>query len=128
MRLGALRSRPRIAAVVACVAISTVVAAQQGDRSQTEALARRASERLQSLQREADRLASEERTLLNELRRLELDRQIKAESASRIAVQAQQVAAELTATTSRIAELEQQDLAERPDVRARFVEMYKLGR
>jgi murein hydrolase activator len=128
MRLGALCSRPRIAAVAACLAVSTVVAAQQGDRSRTEALARRASERLQALQREADQLASEERTLLNELRRLELDRQIKAESAGRIAAQAQQVAAELTATTSRIAELEQQDLAERPDVRARFVEMYKLGR
>ena len=128
MRLGALRSRPRIVAVAACVVVSTAVAAQQGDRSKTEALARRANDRLQALQREADQLASEERTLLNELRRLELDRQIKAESASRLGAQAQEVAAELTATSSRIAELEQQDLAERPDVRARFVEMYKLGR
>ena len=38
------------------------VAAQQNDRARTEAMARRAGERLQALQREADRLASEERT------------------------------------------------------------------
>ena len=42
-------------------------------------LARRAGDRLVALQRDADRLASEERTLLNDLRKLEIERQIKAE-------------------------------------------------
>ena len=44
--------------------------AQQNDRARTEALARQAGDRLQALQREADRLASEERTLLGDLRKL----------------------------------------------------------
>ena len=48
--------------------------AQQPDRARTEALARRAGERLQALQREADSLAAQERTLLGDLRKLEVER------------------------------------------------------
>jgi len=58
----------------------TLLAAQPTDRARTEALARRATERLQALQREADRLASEERTLLNDVRKLEIERQLRAEA------------------------------------------------
>jgi hypothetical protein len=53
-----------------------LAAAQQNDRARTEAMARRAGERLQMLQREADRLASDERSLLNELRKLDVDRSL----------------------------------------------------
>ena len=115
-----------------CVAVvvlaGAVTAGQQGDRSRTEALARRATERQQALQREADQLASEERTLLNDLRGLELERQIKTAAVRSAGAAAAEVAADLAATAGRIDELEQQDLAERPDVRARLVEIYKLGR
>src|SRR5262249_52623319 len=41
---------------------------------------------------------------------------------------ADKVASELATTSGRILDLEQQDLTERPDVRARLVEIYKLGR
>lgn len=116
-------------AIVALLLAGTAVSiAQQGDRPQTEALARRATERLQALQQEADQLASQERTLLNDLRRLELERQIKLESLKGVSADADKVASELAATSDRILQLEQQDLAERPDVRARLVEIYKLGR
>jgi septal ring factor EnvC (AmiA/AmiB activator) len=116
-------------AIVALLLVGTAVSiAQQGDRPKTEALARRATERLQALQQEADQLASQERTLLNELRRLELERQIKLENLKGVSADADKVASELAATSERILQLEQQDLAERPDVRARLVEIYKLGR
>jgi murein hydrolase activator len=116
-------------ATIAFLVVGTVVAvAQQADRPKTEALARRATERLQSLQQEADLLASKERTLLNDLRRLELERQIKLENLKGVSADADKVASELAATSDRILQLEQQDLAERPDVRARLVEIYKLGR
>jgi septal ring factor EnvC (AmiA/AmiB activator) len=116
-------------AIVAWLLVGTVVSmAQQGDRPKTEALARRATERLQALQQEADQLASQERTLLNDLRRLELERQIKLEKLKGVSADADKVASELAATSDRILQLEQQDLAERPDVRARLVEIYKLGR
>src|SRR5438067_11463527 len=67
-------------AVVFLLVLASPGLAQQPERARTEALARRASDRLQALQREAERLASEEETLLGDLRKLELDRQIRAEA------------------------------------------------
>jgi septal ring factor EnvC (AmiA/AmiB activator) len=119
--------RSAVGAILLCLSIP-LLAAQQADRAKAEALARRATERQQVLQREADQLAADERTLLNELRKLEIDRQIKVEQLRQATADADDVAAELAATTGRINELERRDLAERPDLRARLVEIYKLGR
>ena len=65
-------------AVFAVFALIVVAAQQPAERARTEALARRATERLQALQRESDRLASQESTLLGDLRKLEIEREIKA--------------------------------------------------
>src|SRR5262249_37310848 len=73
-----------IGAVCAAFAFLTPALAQQSDRARAEALARRATERLQSLQREADRLAAEERSLLNDVKKLEIERQIRAEELRRV--------------------------------------------
>jgi septal ring factor EnvC (AmiA/AmiB activator) len=113
--------------MVAIVLASLPVLAQQPDRARTEALARRAADRLQALQREADRLASEERTVLGDLRTLEIDRQIKAEEFARVGAEVQAVQAELAELTRQLATLERAEQAERPELRGRFVEMYKLG-
>src|SRR5438093_6786187 len=86
---------------------------QPADRARTEALARRAGERLQALQREADRLASDERTLLNELRKLEIDRQLKSEELKQLDADAAAVGDELDATTERMEALEASEAAER---------------
>ena len=121
--------RRTIAVVAACafLLLTAPSLAQQPDRERTEALARRAGERLQTLQREADRLAAAERTLLGDLRKLELDRQIRVEQLLQAKADADAVQAELDATTARIEQLERQDLSERPELRARLVETYKLG-
>src|SRR5207237_4700228 len=50
---------------------------------QTEALSRRASERLAALQHEAETLATQEQTLLVGLRKLEVEREIKQEELAR---------------------------------------------
>jgi len=117
----------RTVATVLVLAASLPVLAQQTDRARTEALARRAADRLQALQREADRLASEERTVLGDLRSLEINRQIKAEEFARVDGEVQRVQADLAEATERMAALEQSEQAERPELRGRFVEMYKLG-
>jgi septal ring factor EnvC (AmiA/AmiB activator) len=104
------------------------VLAQTPERAPTEALARRATERLQALQREADRLASEERTVLGDLRKLEIERQLKAEELKQLDADITKVQAELNATATRMDTLQQADAAERPQLRARVVEIYKLGR
>src|SRR5438552_1443461 len=117
-----------IAAVFAVAALMVVTAAAQTpDRGRTEALARRASERLQALQREADRLASDERTLINEVRKLEIERQLKAAELKRVDAEAATVQADLGATVSRIAALETSEKNQTPELRARLVEIYKLG-
>src|SRR5476649_1284764 len=109
------------------LALSVALVAQQPDRARTEALARRATERMQVLQREADTLTANERTLLGDLRKLEVDREIKAEELRQINADGTVVAADLTANTTRTRELEAQETTGRPEVRSRLVGIYKLG-
>src|SRR6185295_13260205 len=75
----------QLANCMVALVLAAASAHGQTDRARTEAAARRATERLQALQREADQLVSDERTLLNDLRRLEVERQIKTEDVKRIA-------------------------------------------
>src|SRR5436190_1194126 len=86
--------------------------AQTPDRARTEALARRATERLQALQREADRLASEERSLIDEVRKLEIERQLRAEELKRVDADAAKLQKELDATGERMVTLEATDKKE----------------
>ena len=101
--------------------------AQPTERTRTEALARRATERMQALQREADKLTADERTLLNDLRKLEVDREIKAEELRQVAADGLKVAAELTANEEQTRALEAQEQSSRPELRSRLVDIYKLG-
>jgi septal ring factor EnvC (AmiA/AmiB activator) len=103
------------------------VVARQDDRARTEALAARASQRLEALHREADQLASQERTLLGDLRKLEVERQIRLEDLRRLDAEGVQVETERAAITKRLTTLQEEDNAARPDLAARLVEMYKLG-
>src|SRR5206468_8259259 len=81
-----------------------------------------------ALQREADRLASEERTLLNGLRQLEVERLLKAEELKQIEGEARSVQHDLAATSDRAETLLQSEARQAPELRARLVELYKLGR
>src|SRR5216684_1155580 len=112
-----------IAILIACCSL----AAQQADRSDAEALSRRAAERLRALHDEADRLASEERSVLVDLRRLEVTREIRAEEFRQAQADVAQVSTELTTLDRQIATLEQQAHDDIPDLRARLVGLYKLG-
>ncbi len=102
-------------------------AAQTPGRDGAEARAQRASDRLRVLQQEADRLASEARTLLGDLRKLEVDRQIKAEELRRVEADVATASAELGALDAEVRRLEAEDIAERPAIEARLIDLYKLG-
>ena len=106
---------------------SSAPSAQAPDRARTEALARRATERLQVLQHEADRLAAEERSLLNDVKKLEIERQIRGEEVKRLDADTAKLRAELDDTVARMNTLEQSSKSETPQLRARLVEIYKLG-
>jgi septal ring factor EnvC (AmiA/AmiB activator) len=125
--MGNRSSRVFLFAAFAAFAFIVAVAAQQPDRAATEALAGRATERLQALQREADRLALQERTLLGELRKLEIERQLRSEEMKRLAAEAGTVEVELAATSERMQVLQTSQRAAQPELRARLVEIYKLG-
>ncbi len=113
--------------LIAIVALSTTLTAQDTDRARAEALAERAAARLQTLHQEADRLASQEGTLLGDLRKLEVERQIKTEELRRFDAQAAAAAARLAAVNAEVLRLEQEEEAARPQLEARLVELYKLG-
>jgi septal ring factor EnvC (AmiA/AmiB activator) len=110
------------------VALIAPVVGQAPDRSRAEAQARRAAERIRELHREADELATQERTLLGELRRLEIERQLKAEEVARLRAEVELATTELAATEARAAALAAAVEAQRPIIAARMVDLYKLGR
>ena len=107
--------------------IGAGLGAQTVDRAQTEAEARRVDDRIRALQNEADSLAGQARTLLGDLRTLEIDRALQIERVR----QAQAVIAEsqaaVTTATERLAVLEAQRAAQVPDLQTQLVDIYKRG-
>jgi septal ring factor EnvC (AmiA/AmiB activator) len=126
-RLETIAYRPSTITTLVIVLTAVAVSAQVTDRTMTESQSRRASERLLALQREADALASEQRTLLVDLRRLEVERNLKAEQLRHIEADVQQVARDLGNAGNEIDALEAETAAARPALEARMVELYKLG-
>ncbi len=116
----------RAAAIALLVACPSPGSAQD-DRTQAETLAQRAADRLRSLHEETERLLSDEQTLLGELRRLEIQRQIKSEELAQVERDAEQVVGDLAALDAQVATLEAQDRAETPRLREQVVGLYKLG-
>ncbi len=86
------------------------------------------AERLAALQREAEALARQERSLLAELRKLEVDRAIKVEQLEQIERDAADVQQKLAMSTTRTERLQGEADRQRPDVEARLVQLYKMGR
>jgi murein hydrolase activator len=109
--------------LVACCGLS----AQQADRTDADLLSQRAADRLKSLHDEAEQLAAQEKTVLGQLRKLEVDRQIKSEELRQAEAQAVQVAAELGELNGQIATLDRQARNDIPILRNRIVSAYKLG-
>ncbi len=113
-------------ALIIAIGLAFVLHAQTP--SQLESTAQRAAERLKALQRESDALASQEKTLLVELRKLEVDRQIKTEELKKIDQDLEQTRAQLEDTLKRAAALRDVAEMQRPEIEARLVQLYKMGR
>lgn len=121
-------TRVATATVCAAVAVASLAYAQAASSQPRPAdPAKRAADRIRALQRESDELAARERTLLVELRKLEVDRQLKAEEVAKYEREAAIVERKLAATAKRLNELRQKADEQRPDVEARLVQLYKLG-
>jgi septal ring factor EnvC (AmiA/AmiB activator) len=121
----AIRLTLSLSVIVLAVIVS---AAQEPGGTPGDAQSRRVAERIRALQREAERLAGESRTLLNDVRKLEVERDMRAGLAQQAADARAQAERELQQTTDRLARLELQRMAELPDMKAQLVDVYKRGR
>jgi murein hydrolase activator len=90
--------------------------------------AARADDRIKALHRESDLLAGQERSLLGDIRKLEIERDLRLEEATRLDAEAGVVAGQIDETNRSIGGLEEQIAAARPGLNARLVDVYKLGR
>ncbi len=114
---------------VAGLVVITCLTAGIGVQAQAPAAAlTRAEQRIRELQLEADRLAAQTGTLLGELRKLHVEREIRAEAVTKADAELAVVTTALADTTTRVNALEAQRIAGTPGVRERLVEIYKRGR
>lgn len=90
--------------------------------------AARAAERIKALQHEADFLVTQERTLLVDLRRLEVERDLKFEEARQADARVADVTRRIAETTEQVRTTQAAIDRARPGLEARMVEAYKLGR
>jgi septal ring factor EnvC (AmiA/AmiB activator) len=119
----------RPSAVIALFFVSSLAAqAPEQDRAQAEALSKRATERLAALQKESEALVKQEQTLLVELRKLEVERQIKVEELAGIEREAAGVQQQLQRATERLDALKSDAQRQEPDLERRLVQLYKMGR
>ncbi len=88
----------------------------------------RAADRISALRREADLLAAEERTLLGDLRKLEVERDLRIEEARKLDAEVASVTAQIEEAARQREALDQAIQAARPGLNARLVDVYKLGR
>jgi murein hydrolase activator len=122
-----MKRRTSVVAVLAMLSGGAVAGALSAAQ-QPDDLSKRASDRLAALQHESQTLATEERTLLVELRKLEVARQIKTEQLVSMERESTQVQSQLADAERRATALALEVESERPEVEARFVRLYKLGR
>jgi murein hydrolase activator len=94
----------------------------------TAAAAERAQKRIDALHRESELLAGQERSLLGDVRTLEVERDLRLEEARKIDVQVLAVSAQVEETGRRIETLKESITQARPGLNARLTEVYKLGR
>jgi murein hydrolase activator len=85
-------------------------------------------ERLTALQREAADLARQSRTLLGELRQLEIERDLQTELAKRSQAAVDEAAAALDQSTVRLQAAERTRVEQEPELARRLVDLYKHGR
>lgn len=119
---------PAAFVAIASLSLLAQAPAPPTDQATVDAAAKRAADRVRALQRESDSLASQERTLLVDLRKLEVDRQLKSEELAAAERDLRQAREQIAAASARAAALQNTAETERPDVERRLVQLYKLGR
>jgi murein hydrolase activator len=117
----------RILVGLLVIALCTTVTDLLRARGQEDP-AKRLAERQQALEREAADLERREKTLLTELRKLEIERQLKTDELTAIDRNLGTTRDQLAAATAKAKELRALADAAQPDIEDRLVRLYKMGR
>jgi septal ring factor EnvC (AmiA/AmiB activator) len=112
---------------IACLIVVAMPLAQQPANDAARA-SRRVDDRLRALRQESERLATQAKTLLGEVRKLEIQRDIRAAEAQEAERALAAAKDDLNNTSRRLEALEEQRLRGLPDLRQQLVETYKRGR
>jgi septal ring factor EnvC (AmiA/AmiB activator) len=113
----------RLLSLAAVVCAASLSHAQAPDPQ-----SRRVDERLRALQRENEQLAREATTLLGQLRKLEIQRDIRVQEWMQAEAAAVEAQAAVVQASERLATRQLQRTAQLPDLRAQLVDVYKRGR
>ena len=110
--------------MLGCVVLGAVASGQNDPKAESD----RVAARIKALQAEADKLAAQSRTVFGELRRLEIDREIKQAEATKAQTELARVTLDRDRTEARLKRLEALRIAQTPGIRERVVELSKHGR
>ncbi len=111
---------------VLLLGLGAALAAQGPPDAKSQAA--RVDARIKGLQAEADRLAAQARTVFGELRRLEIDREIKQAEVAKTDLALARVTADRDRTEKQLKALEATRIAQTAGVKERLVELSKHGR
>ena len=112
---------------IACLIGAALLFAQQPASDAARAKSR-VDERLRALHLEADRLASQAKTLVGDVRKLEVQRDIRVTEAQEAERSLAAAKEDLNNTNRRLEALEEERLRGLPDLKQQLVETYKRGR
>src|SRR6185436_4938066 len=108
-----------------CVVLTGIQSHAQSDpTTQSD----RAAARIRALQAESDKLAAQARTVFGELRRLEIEREIKQAEMAKTQTALARVTADRDRVEKRLKVLEATRVAQTPGIKERLVELSKRGR
>ena len=126
MQVASSRSRLGIIAIACLIGVALPLAQQPaGDPAQAKS---RVDDRLRALRQEADRLATQAKTLLGEVRRLEIQRDIRVTEAQEAERTLGAAREDLNYTSRRLELLDEERMRGLPDLKQQLVETYKRGR
>jgi murein hydrolase activator len=114
-------------AISAAVSLTLSAGLAQTNRDKATAASQRAADRIRALQREAEALATQESALLVQLRKLEVERQLKTEELAQIDRDRVETQRKLSDASTRAESLQRRAEAETPEIENRLVRVYKLG-
>jgi septal ring factor EnvC (AmiA/AmiB activator) len=112
---------------MAVVVLAAVAAAQTPPPEGRSPAMRRLDDRVRALREEAERLATGARTLIGELRSLEIERDLRVTEATQASAALEATEQAIEESTERLAGLEQERDRQVPALRGQLVDLYKRG-